>query len=99
VASEDDVAELRRLTAIPDVTEPYSDAFMGALIDTNGIEGAAALVWREKAAAYAEAVDMSESGSTRKFSDLHKNALAMAGEFGSLTVQSSASGVVQIERP
>lgn len=99
MASVDEVAELRRLTAIPDIEEPYTDGFMGGLIDAEGINGAAALLWREKAAEFVTAVDMSESGSSRKFSDLHKNALTIAGDFEGRASRITTSGVVQIERP
>lgn len=59
--------------------ETFSDESIGFLVDSLGsIEAASASIWRMKAASAAELVDVSEAGSTRKFSDLHKNALTMA---------------------
>jgi hypothetical protein len=79
MASANDVAALRRLVNIPDDTEPYSDVTMAAIIDARGsIEAAGAQIWRELAASFAEFVDTTESGSSRKMSDLAANALKMA---------------------
>jgi hypothetical protein len=50
---------------------------------TFNLNRAASDVWLGKAAQYAELVDVSESGSSRKLSDLHKNALTMAARYGS----------------
>jgi hypothetical protein len=102
MATELDIEELRRVTDTPDITEPYTDEFMSDLIDTKGsIAGAAAVIWKHKAAQFATAVDMTESGSSRKLSDLHKNALTMAATYDQASVVhgGSGSGVVQIERP
>lgn len=42
---------------------------------------AASRIWRMKASSYAEMVDISEAGSSRKNSDLFKNAQAMADHY------------------
>lgn len=49
------------------------------------VEAATANLWRQKAARYSGLVDVSEAGSSRKFSDLHKNALAMAGKYEAIS--------------
>lgn len=80
MASAADIATLRRLVAEPDNTT-YSDNDLSALIDTNGMDGAAYEVWVQKAASLSSAVTISEGGSTRQNSDLIKNAQSMAGVF------------------
>lgn len=104
MATADQIAALRRAVNIMSTVAPYTDAFMSALIDQEGnVASAAAVIWREKAAAYASSVDMTESGSSRKFSDLHKNALELAAayeaESSQVVSQTGGSYVVQIERP
>lgn len=77
MASIEEVRELRRSIAEPDDTT-YDDAALSLLIDTAGsLDGAALIVWKEKAASFVGLVDISEGGSSRKNSDLHKQALAM----------------------
>lgn len=49
--------------------------------DTYDVNTAAATVWEGKAAGFANLVDVSESGSSRKMSDLYKNAVAMASYY------------------
>ena len=72
-------------TVRDNVNEPndatFSDEVIEALIDAGGTDSASAALWRKKAAAFAELVDVSEAGSSRKMSDLYKNALAMASHF------------------
>lgn len=82
MASPEDIATLRDLVGEPDETNGWTDEKLGELIDSSeSMMLAASKVWASKAATYATLVDVSESGSSRKLSDLHKNALAMAGYF------------------
>jgi hypothetical protein len=60
------------------------------------VNGAASDVWLLKAANYAELVDVTEAGSTRKLGSMHTNALKMAKEFGAL---SAASVQLETARP
>ena len=70
------------------IQEPYSEAWSndrleGIFIGAGGnLERAASLTWRIKASSYAGLVDVSENGSSRKMSDLYKNALALSAEYG-----------------
>jgi hypothetical protein len=81
MASADDVAALRRLVNIPDDNEPYTDLTLSGMIDARGsVEAAGAQIWRELAASFAQFVDTTESGSSRKMSDLASNALKMASQ-------------------
>lgn len=87
MATPEQIAELRLLIAEPDDAPPYTDAFLGALIDANGGEQnkSAFTVWTQKAASAAELVDISEGGSSRKMGDVYEQALSMAKFFGDQT--------------
>lgn len=75
MATPAQIAQLRLLIG----TTTLSDEELGEMIDAEGtIEGAAAAVWESKAASSAQLVNVSESGSSRSLSDVHKNALTMA---------------------
>jgi hypothetical protein len=82
VATVAEVEQLRLMIAEPDDTT-YTDAMLGALLDgyaggTLPLSRAARDIWYQKAASYADLVDISEGGSQRKNGDLHKRALTMA---------------------
>lgn len=83
MATETQIAALRAMIGQPENAEPWTDEVIGALIDTAGgdLNLAAYNAWLSKAATASSMVDISEGGSSRKMSDLHKNALAMAAVF------------------
>jgi hypothetical protein len=84
MATAEQIAELRELAAELDDENGWTDDRLGDIIDSSvSVNQAASRVWYRKASALAGLVDVSESGSSRKLSDLHKNALAM----GSLYAQ------------
>jgi hypothetical protein len=92
MATAAQIAALRQLVNEP-TTTPFDDATLGDLIDSLTVDGAAAEVWTRKAASLSSAVDMSEGGSSRKNSDLMRNATAMAALFrGRVNDQQSSSG-------
>lgn len=79
------IDRVRRMVDETDLTNTlYPDQQIQEYIDENttvdGIDynGTAAQIWEEKAGYFSALVDTSESGSSRKMSDLYKNALAMA---------------------
>lgn len=80
MADAADIARLRLMLG-PNVLD---DLTLGQVIDasasTDPLEWAA-LAWEATAGRYHALVDISESGSSRKMSDLHKNALAMATSY------------------
>ncbi len=79
MATAEEIAAFRLLINESEDKLPYDDTTLSARLDAAlSPQGRAAEVWREKAAAYADLVSVSESGSSRQLSDLHKNALAMA---------------------
>ena len=98
------IADLRRFTNEPTATT-YTDTYLGELIDaSDSVEEAAAALWREKAAKYAELVDVQEGSSRRSLGDLHEQALSMAASWGSraeaLVVETTRrTRTRQIERP
>jgi hypothetical protein len=94
MATSDQMAALRRaanITSEDDAT--YPDGLLSAIIDAAGsVEAAAARIWREKAAATAEMVNTTESGSSRALSDIHRNALELAAGFEKVAINSSSRG-------
>jgi len=91
MATPEQIAELRRKISEPDEAT-YLDATLSMMIDdANGdLDAVAVSIWEEKAATYAELVDISEAGSSRKNGQLYSNALAMAAYFSSLGTASAA---------
>lgn len=81
MATLDEIAALRTLVSDADEPFTFTDEELEEAIDLLGLNGAAAQFWRRKAAASSELVDVSESGSSRKLSDVSKNAIAMAAYF------------------
>lgn len=85
MATQADIATLRRLIAESEDVAPYADALLNDRIDASvSLNTLARDIWLEKAAAYAELVDTTEGGSSRKMGDLHEQALNMAKHFTSL---------------
>jgi hypothetical protein len=95
MATADQIAAFRLLIAEPEETT-YSDAQLSALLDSaTSTNSAAASIWTQKAAAAAQFVNVSESGSSRSLGDLQRNALNMASQFQAAAEadQSSSPGV------
>jgi hypothetical protein len=100
MADADQIATLRRMTALADDDPVYTDSLLGGMIDDLGFEAAAAQVWREKAAVVAGLVDTTESGSSRNLSQLRKGYLEMASAINPQTPAETGgiSYTVGIER-
>lgn len=100
MATEDQIARLRRLTDLATDDEVYTDELLGGMIDDLGLDAAVTALWREKAASYAGMVDITESGSTRRLSQLHEQAMKMAGGIDTTDEGSTTGGsfTVEIER-
>jgi hypothetical protein len=93
MATPDEIAALRGLVNESESCGEWDDETLAAIIDeSTTMNGAASVVWTRKAAASSTLVDVSESGSSRKLSDIHKNALAMAKYFGGLDEEDGGSG-------
>lgn len=100
MASADQIAELRRAVNEPG-DETYSDDYLSARLDDTGgnVAAAAAGIWREKAATYADLADVREGSSQRSLGDLHEQALSMASLYDSRTPGASGARTRAITRP
>lgn len=93
MATAEEIAVFRLLIAEPEDDDPYTDLILGERLDAaTSPEALAATIWTEKSASYAALVNVSESGSSRNLSDLHKNALAMAAHFAKIDPQAPGTG-------
>lgn len=104
MATEQELDALHRAADVPASDDVYPDSLLADILDAAGsVTAAAAVIWREKAAAYAKMVTMAESGSSRTLSDLYKNALAMADANAAAGASTTPSGrrsfTTQIVRP
>lgn len=88
MATVEQVALLRKMVAEPDDTT-YTDEMLGILIDSFGtdaalpLSSAASAIWFQKAASYAELVNISEGGSSRANGELYKRATEMGNLYQS----------------
>lgn len=100
MASAEEIAAFRLLIGTPEDAAPYTDAELSDRIDAaaGNLNALAATIWREKAAHYSTLVDVSESGSSRKMGDLHKNALAMAANFAGLDSSTGSTSGMRFHR-
>jgi hypothetical protein len=79
MATLTDITNLRRIT---NGAEGYTDQQLNEMFDSGMTERQIAYrIWNEIAASSAVLVDVSESGSTRKLGDLHRQALSMAAAY------------------
>lgn len=98
MASEVEIARLRRMTDLAANDAVYTSELLSSLIDEIGFEQAASSIWKEKAAGYASLVDTTESGSSRSLSQLSRQALDMATKVAPQNEPSGGSFTVGIER-
>lgn len=100
MATESEIASLRRATALSEDDVVYTDSLLGGMIDDLGFEAAAAQIWREKAASVAGLVDTTESGSSRALSQLRDAYLGMADAIHPETEAPASGGsyTVAVER-
>lgn len=104
MATAEEIADLRELIAEPDASGGWTDVRLERILDANvgddgttpNMDAAAAHVWTVKAADMSMLVDVSENGSSRKLSDLYKNATTMAAHFRAIV---DSTVVVTSDRP
>lgn len=78
MATPGDITQVRLNTNEPNDVDPYTDAYIGALVDASDIAGATLSIWQGKAATIAAtAVDITEADATHKLSDMFDHANAM----------------------
>jgi hypothetical protein len=75
--------ERKTLTLIVGGANDFTEEQLNSIIDANSedVDAQAAVVWEVRAGKYHGLVNVSESGSSRQLSDMHKNALAMASYY------------------
>lgn len=76
MASTSDVDQVRRNANIDADDEKWTFSVISAYVDLVGVAGATARLWDEKAATYADLVDISEAGAQERLGQLHDHALA-----------------------
>jgi hypothetical protein len=86
MAELEDIARLRRLIGEPESVDPWTDVVLAQIIDDAiDLNSAALEVWEAKAASSATMVDTTESGSSRRMSQVNDQALKMIAYFRGLT--------------
>jgi hypothetical protein len=81
MATVTQIADLRKMVNEP-TTAVYSDQYLSDLIDASANSSAAAVViWDQKAARYAELVNVKEGNSSRDLGDLYDQALSMSKHY------------------
>lgn len=93
MATTDQIVQLRANIAEPLDADPWSHRALEQLLEQYGsVAAASAAVWRTKAAAVADLVDVSEAGASRSMSKLYAQYLEMARTFdGTITVVGATS--------
>jgi hypothetical protein len=100
MATEAEIDRFRRMTDLPDNVEPWTDSYISNIIDELGFEKAVSSAWYEKAASASSLVDITESGSSRRLSQLQSQYLAMGKAAAGDTETNDGGGsyTVAIER-
>lgn len=99
------ITQLDELKALVGETIYTDEELTEILIATGSVNGAAAYVWRSKVTSSVGMVDISESGSSRKMSDVYNQNLSMAEYYAGLAENEGTVGgmrrgkVNYIERP
>lgn len=82
MADQSEITRLRLLIGEPEDTAPWTDDVLSGIIDeSEDLDVAALQVWEAKAASAASMVDTTESGSSRRMSQLHDQALKMVSYY------------------
>lgn len=83
MATPDQILALRRLVNELADAEPYTDEALNIRIDAaeGDLRVVARDIWTEKAAGYAELVDVQEGSSRRALGDLYEQAMKMSAGF------------------
>lgn len=81
MATVTQIADLRKMVNEP-TTAVYSDQYLSDLLDASpNAEFAAASIWNQKAARFAELVNVKEGNSSRDLGDLYDQALSMSKHY------------------
>jgi hypothetical protein len=98
LATSEEVSEVRQNTDEPNA-DTWKDEELEDLIDSVGVDGASAVVWRKKAGLVASLVNVSEAGSSQSLGDLQKKYLDMAKLYDpyGATLTVTATGRVRVK--
>jgi len=108
MAEMTDILRLRRMVGELTDAEPWTDQVLSDMIDSvDDLNQAALEIWEAKAAASAAYVDTTESGSSRRLSQVNEQALKMLDYYRGLTTNPDTlppdmagyAYTVAIERP
>lgn len=86
MATAGEIDTVRKNTNEP-TEDDFTTVYITGLIDSydvGGVNLASGVIWRQKAAVYAELVNVSEAGASRDMSDLFKHAQEMAAYYEGL---------------
>lgn len=79
MATQEEVDAFKELLPPDFASYGWDDTYIGTLIDAGMTENGMLLkYWEKVSASTSDYVDMSESGSSRSLSQIHKNAMALA---------------------
>lgn len=95
MATPEDVEQVRRNTNVNEDDATHTFEIIGQYVDALGVSGATAKVWIEKAAGYADLVDVSEAGASEKLGQLKAQAMDMATYWGK--VASDETGTTEVK--
>lgn len=73
MATTQEITELRLEIREPANVAPYTDDFLGEMIDSYGVTESAHKIWINKRNSVSNLVDITEGGSSRKMSQLFDN--------------------------
>ena len=102
MATTDEINMLRDLVNDNAAPQTFTAAQLSGYIDAEGdVRKAAGVVWGIKASRLAGLVDVTEGSSSRKMSQLYKQALEMSAHFGGedSVATTGRSGTRRIVRP
>lgn len=92
MATPGDVDQVRRNTNVSEDDAVHTFALIESYVDEFGVSGASAKIWLEKAATYADLVDVSEAGATERLGQLKDQAMEMALHWTQLTAVATGTG-------
>lgn len=98
MASASDILIVRGNTNEPNDVAPFTDAYIGGLIDASDVAGATAVIWENKAAILSEQVDVTEAGASHKFSDLFDHAQKMVTYWRTQAGTEPTTGTVRVKK-
>lgn len=99
MATDQQVAELRKMTHEPSDKTTFTDDELSGIIDrSSSLNRAAETVWVQKAGRFSGLVDVREGASSRALGDLYEQALKMAETYREIASSEETSSRATITR-